>query len=127
MTKPLHEMTTHELCEWHADRVYRRVEKSDTIAYRHWVDRNTGEVETDSEGLINCPFEPTLDDAARAMPDGWWWERVSSVSTGYRWIAGRDEIYQVMAIVEDTGDETRDRYLLAALAREAEGGRDEQR
>lgn len=35
MTKPIREKNVHELCEWHADRVYRRVEKSDLIDYPH--------------------------------------------------------------------------------------------
>lgn len=125
MTKPIRDMTTYELCEWHADRVYRRVEKSDLINGTHWVDRETGDVVFDSEGLINCPFEPTLDDAARAMPEGWTWRRNETWDDSLVWRAKSTS--EQLVSVPDTGDETRDRYLLAALAREAEGGRDEQR
>lgn len=70
------------------------------------------------------PHPPTLDGAAKALPEGWWWMR-DGAATSHRpdglllkWTAcerGADN----WRIVEtpDTGDEIADRYRLALACR----------
>lgn len=72
------------------------------------------------------PYPPTLDGAASAMPEGWWWQRDQGTEPNpqgllLKWVAcqiGSDR----WKIVEtrDTGDEITDRYRLAALCVMAE-------
>lgn len=72
------------------------------------------------------PYPRTLDGAASAMPEGWWWQRDQGTEPNpqgllLKWVAcqiGSDR----WKIVEtrDTGDEITDRYRLAALCRIAE-------
>ena len=72
------------------------------------------------------PISPTLDGAASAMPEGWWWQRDLGTEPNpqgllLKWVAcqiGSDR----WKIVEtrDTGDEITDRYRLAALCVMAE-------
>ena len=70
------------------------------------------------------PYPPTLDGAAKALPEGWWWTR-EGASASHRkdglllkWSAcqcGADK----WGIVEtpDTGNEIADRYRLAVKVR----------
>lgn len=59
---------------------------------------------------FNHPYPPTLDGAAKAMPDGWTWTRDNG-----KWRAHHP--YPMELVVDDTGDESADRYRLAVMCR----------
>ena len=62
------------------------------------------------------PHPPTLDGADAAVPEGWWWSRLSWASKV--WTAGRgDEPASVE--VPDAGDKIADLYALALACRRA--------
>ena len=66
----------------------------------------------DHEDSDDHPFPPTLDGAASAMPEGWWWSRYETVADGGKWCAGpRGGLASVC--VYDTGDPVHDLYALA--------------
>ena len=66
------------------------------------------------EVTFTNPFPPTLDGAASAMPKGWDWGRDM-----FSWVADKGTLG---VSCRRTGDETRDRYLLAAEAVMKEAG-----
>jgi hypothetical protein len=130
--KNLHTMTTAQLCDWHAERAGWFAPKTnpDAPANVEWTKRDRlGRLLYGgwSRGQATHPFPPTLDDAASAMPEG---VRACLVETGcasgiwLEWRAVKKEKwgYRVLAKCPDTNDETRDRYLLAALAAKQEAG-----
>lgn len=60
------------------------------------------------------PIPRTLDAIAPLMPDGWGW-----IKDGIYWTAAQDGTRWILGIqVFDTGDEKRDRLLLACKCRE---------
>jgi hypothetical protein len=65
------------------------------------------------------PFPPTLDGAASAMPEGWWWSRMVQIDLTHWWFA-QDVNHRNTQFTPDTGDEITDRYRLAALCVQAE-------
>jgi hypothetical protein len=68
----------------------------------------------------NChPFPATLDGAASAMPEGWWWHKYHQTPRGLEYSAGRKG-EKGYTFAPDTGNEINDRHLLAALAVQAE-------
>lgn len=79
------------------------------------------------------PHPPTRDGAAKAMPEGWEWDRFDDVDHTkgdtlafcIRWSArlriDHSHIRHYVSVI-DTGDEIRDRYCLAYLCRLAEKG-----
>ena len=70
----------------------------------------------DGDESVRDPHPPTLDGADAAMPEGWWWSRLSWASKV--WTAGRgDEPASVE--VPDTGDKIADLYALALACRKA--------
>jgi hypothetical protein len=74
-------------------------------------------IKDNGEETFDHPYPATRDGAADALPDGWKWEKASSVwlSTWVTWIKGEPYIE-----VPDTGDEIFDRYLLAYKVRKAQ-------
>ncbi len=65
------------------------------------------------------PFPATLDGAASAMPEGWWWHKYHQTPRGLEYSAGRKG-EKGYTFAPDTGNEINDRHLLAALAVQAE-------
>ena len=90
-----------------------------------WVDHTTCPDGWDSRPWKNHttkassqdhPHPPTLDGAAKALPEGWEWSRANGV-----WHGWHDLCTKACGCVEpstdDTGDEIADRYRLAVLCR----------
>lgn len=123
MTTDPRTMTTEQLRDWLARDGGWTITSVPLLhrdgTYEVWVSP-AGEV-----GHINignpqaCPTPDTLDAAAAAMPEGWWWEKCygmyAAVPNG-----GVLKCHGIMA--DDTGDEKHDRFLLAVLARIAQKG-----
>ena len=66
------------------------------------------------------PHPPTIDGAAAALSEGWTWKRYTDTDDGEVWAAWRtvgEGIWVDEVNVPDTGDELRDRWLLAVLCR----------
>ena len=118
-------MTTDELRDWHAREA-------------GWENHpDDGWCHPDHEYILDRPhpYQPTIDGAASAMPEGWRWGRGCRTRDHLIgcWYASRSltcdqmatmrhhEITNALAQVHclDTGDEIHDRYLLAKLAKEA--------
>jgi hypothetical protein len=66
-------------------------------------------------GQKRHPIPATLDAAAAAMPEGWWWERDKRRKV---WRIGPVGTDAWQKCLEDTGDEIADRFNIALLARE---------
>jgi len=58
----------------------------------------------------------TLDAAAAAMPEGWWWLKSDLSFFETWWLAGRKALYEIK--IRSTGNELADRFNLAVLVRE---------
>lgn len=76
------------------------------FVYGHWW-KAFGEC---TMRLYDHPHPPTIDGAAKAMPEGWEWWKVTA-----EWAA--QAANTPMIRIPDTGDEMADRYLLAVLCR----------
>lgn len=116
--KNLSTMTTAQLCDWHAERAGWKYEpgvEGDPVWHKRDANWQRGHDHPDGSQYEH-PFPPTLDGAASAMPEGWWWRR-SDLSWGETWwLAGPPTVELYTVKIPDTNDEPRDRYLLAALA-----------
>lgn len=67
------------------------------------------------------PHPNTLDAAAGAMPEGWWWEKCGCEELPSSWCGWRAcKSGRSMIVVPNTNDEITDRFRLAALAKMAE-------
>ena len=86
--------------EWDADT------RSMTMYPEHWIRESTHDV-------AYChPYPPTLDGAAGALPEGWWWSKFETGSAGVKWVSGPENGFASVTVY-DTGDEITDRYRLA--------------
>jgi len=102
-------MTAAECADWLAlDRHQRRLDAMGSKA-------TTEDYYRDPE-----PFPLTLDGAARAMPDRWWWTKECEDGEPVYWYAF-DKLARLSYIrIPDTGDEITDRYKLAVACCKAE-------
>jgi hypothetical protein len=78
-----------------------------------------------NESRNTHPHPTTIDGAAAALPEGWVW--YNSVTLEFPKAIFKYNAYTLIGehkrvTVPNTGDEIYDRYLLAKLAKEAEGG-----
>lgn len=73
----------------------------------------------DADCQTDCPYPPTLDGAAGAVPEGWNWYRQIGPQDVY-W-EGRNDTYhhilrsRLRVVVTDTGNPITDLYRLALL------------
>lgn len=127
----IREMTTCQLRDWLAERdgwnppgtpcpaTYGAIADAMNSMYtrdRWWRKLATGTLVAERAH----PHPSTLDGAAAAMPEGVRWYRDHpAVGRFGNWGATRGD--KLIACVPDTGDEKHDRFLLAALCREASG------
>ncbi|MFN7302537.1 MAG: hypothetical protein ACK5U7_13780 [Bacteroidota bacterium] len=123
-------MTTAQLCDWHAERAGWKYEpgvEGDPVWHKRDANWQRGHDHPDGSQYEH-PFPPTLDGAASAMPEGWWWTRDGGPTPNPQGLLLKWSAMQIGAnrwgvvTVPDTGDETRDRYLLAAEAVMKEAG-----
>jgi hypothetical protein len=70
---------------------------------------------------LSHPFPATLDGAASALPEGWWWHKYHETPRGLEYCAGRTGEGGT-TFVTDTGDMIRDLFTLGMLAKLKEAG-----
>lgn len=109
-------MTLDELRDWCA--VDDGWEFRSSFGNHWWVRVADGGMDETSE---HHPYPATIDGAARALPEGWWWSRCETEEHGKWWYAGRHKGFASVDI-PDTGDEILDRYRLAVACRMAMKG-----
>jgi len=105
-------MTTDEIRNWLAEDD-GLVDRSAVVGNgeKPWWNTRTGAVQWAH------PFPPTLDGAAKALPEGVYWTR-----NGEGWFTYINNTFTPLATTADTGDEIHDRYRLAMEARKAMKG-----
>jgi hypothetical protein len=109
-------MTLDELRDWCAvDAGWRK----HTL---YWHPFNVPGMEAARNVCYLHPFPKTLDGAARALPEGWKWEKRTHLKVGAEW----NQLWWAecgsidVGPFRDTGDEILDRYRLAVACRKAE-------
>lgn len=113
--------TLDELRDWHAEQAGWKNQGR----CKWYNSRKDGIAAT----IYDHPFPPTLDGAASAMPEGWWWTRDGGPTPNPQGLLLKWSAMQIGAnrwgvvTVPDTGNEVYDRYLLAQRAHEAEVGK----
>lgn len=80
-----------------------------------WTDASVN-----SSRLFPHPYPNTLDAAAAALPEGWWWTKEAEDGEKIRWYAFNPR-YSFVS-VPDTGNEIDDRHRLAYEAKVAMKG-----
>lgn len=116
MTTALRAMTTDELRDWLA--IYKGwTTKGGRWYHPRWHARGSGQK--------RHPIEPTIDAAAKPMPEGWDWGKGRQAKFGdggYEWLWWAEHRTDLLAISAPvTGDEIHDRLLLACLCIESQG------
>lgn len=111
-------LTLDQRRDWCAeDDGWLRIDQAERISHDEWWKWTINAAHGGKTWCMH-PHPPTLDGAAKAMPEGWTWDRYRGRWSGYK------RIYGLLRIVRtpDTGDEIADRYLLAVLCRMAMRG-----
>lgn len=114
-------MTTEELRDWHA--IHDGWVKCKLKNRWHSPWNNKCGV-CDCNGVTTSAVDShaylaTLDGAASAMPDEWWWLKNAEDGEPIYWFAFHRNSRYNYQVIFDSGDEIHDRYLLAKLAKEA--------
>lgn len=123
-------LTLDEVRDWCAlDDGWRVVADDGNLQRTCWINEKyagcprTGRtIIVTKDGEDTHPHAATLDAAAAAMPEGWWWMRWHTPD-GYEWVAGSKFDAMLSVSTPDTGNEVYDRYLLAREARLAMKGK----